>query len=539
MLTTPSTYRPAAGNIQLLRIYNYYRLFIGCLLGAMFWSGIAANVLGTEYPDLFHAVVIVYIVTSMIGLLLFWCHQLHPYTSHVSLLLSIDFIAFSVIIYASGGVDSSMSYLLLISMAIGSIIIHGQAYIALAAFAALLVLLMSAFKAVYGGGDSHSIFAAGITGILLFITAFSFHFLTQKIQASEQAAVASAQYAANFQQRAQLIVERMRTGIVIVNQNLNVELINAAAKHLLMPTTHSAAIEHIPGIDDALSAWRQGVLPSAPLTLAIANGTEVKVSFSAIDDPPMSSLMLFIDDIQQLNQQVQQLKLASLGRLTASIAHEIRNPLGAISHAGQLLGESSALDREEYKLITMIQNHCQRIDHIINNVLNMSRRKDAVPEIIDLNQWVKKFTEEYLRHKPGSIHLEIPSDAVLAKIDQSHLHQVMTNIVDNGVRYSRRHSRQSNDPDNAAAQVRIRVGIDAATDLPYIDVIDNGKGIDDALLPHIFEPFFTTETTGTGLGLYLSKELCQANQAKLSYYLTEKEQKNCFRIQLSHHKRHM
>ena len=533
------TNRQATKDIQLLRTYNYYRLFIGCLLGAMFWSGIASSVLGTQDPALFNKAIAVYIVTSAVGLLLFWLGQLRLYSVHIACLLSIDFISFSLIIYASGGIDSSLSYLLLISMAIGSIIIRDHTYIALAAFAALLVLFMSVFKVLYDDETTRSIFTAGVTGILLFMTAFSFHFLAQKIRTSQQAAVEHAQYAANFQRWAQLIVERMQTGIVIVNQTLAVELINDAARHLLMLATTPAKIDHIPQIYDVLLAWKKGNLPYSPLFFSMPNGSEVKVSFSAIEshreDLHHLSLILFVESAQQLNQQVQQLKLASLGRLTASIAHEIRNPLSAISHAGQLLRESDCIVEEDHKLVNMIQSHCQRIDRIINNVLTMSKHKNAHPEIIDLGNWVKQFKEEYLRHKAGTIHIDIPTDKVMAKIDQNHLYQIMSNLVDNGLRYS----RNSISDNSKTAQVYLQVGVDQTVDLPYIDVIDDGKGIEDTVLEHLFEPFFTTETAGTGLGLYLSKELCQANQANLSYRMTEKERKSCFRIHLCHHERHI
>ncbi len=533
------TNRPVTNDTQLLRIYNYYRLFIGCLLGAMFWSGIASSVLGTEDPVLFNKAIVVYIVTSGVGLLLFWLGHIRLYSAHIACLLSVDFISFSLIIYASGGVNSSLSYLLLISMAIGSIIIYDHTYVALAAFAALLVLFMSVFKVLYDNETTHSIFTAGVTGILLFMTAFSFHFLAQKIRTSQQVAAEHAQYAANFQRWAQLIVERMQTGIVIVNQTLAVELINDAARHLLMLTTTPAKIDHIPQIHNLLLAWQKGDLSYFPLIFSTPSGSEVKVSSSAIEsngeDLHNLSLVLFIESTQQLNQQVQQLKLASLGRLTASIAHEIRNPLSAISHAGQLLGESDRIAEEDTKLVNMIQSHCRRIDHIIDNVLTMSKHKNANPEIIDLGDWVEQFKEEYLRHKSGAVHIDILSDKVMAKIDQNHLHQIMSNLVDNGLRYSRKNISSN----SKVAQVYLHIGVDQAIDLPYIDVIDDGKGIEGAALEHLFEPFFTTETAGTGLGLYLSRELCQANQANLSYRMTEKERKSCFRIHLCHHERHI
>jgi len=527
----PHTTAAIHNNVQLLGVYTYYRLFLSLLLGSMFWLGIGSNVLGSEYPAMFERGIIAFIITSLITLLFFWWGKLKPSTQHVSVLLIVDFIALILLIYASGGVDSGLGYLLLISMAIGSIFIQGQINIGLAALAALLIMSMSVINSAYGSGSNQSIFSAGITGILLFVTAITFRLLTNRIQISEQVALEQAKNVASIQQLAERIIEHMRTGIVVLDKNLKIQLINGSATRLLGLEAHQQ-LDHISALHTHLQLWPQA--NQTPEAMNLNAHQAVKISFSALQDANKPSLMLFIEDTQQLNQEVQQLKLASLGRLTASIAHEIRNPLSAISHASQLLNETENLDSGDARLLNIIHNHTQRINHIITNVLQMSRRQNAKPEVLDLKQWLVQFKEDYLRHNNGEITLNCQYDQVQAKVDQSHLHQIVSNLVDNGMRYNQQTTQN--------LHVSIIAYIDSATELPYIDIIDNGPGINEELAEQIFEPFFTTEVTGSGLGLYLCKELCHANQAKLSYRrIVESHQmpQSCFTIQLCHYLRNI
>jgi len=249
--------------------------------------------------------------------------------------------------------------------------------------------------------------------------------------------------------------------------------------------------------------------------------------------------------VRSLNQQAQQLKLASLGRLTASIAHEIRNPLGAISHASQLLGESDSLPTSDHRLLDIINNHSKRVNQIIENILQLSRRRAAKPAQINLQQWIPAFINDYKSSKSNGNQLNIlmkeknigdshndfdyddtNNNARLdAKFDTSQLQQVLTNLCDNGIRYG---TIQAGRPD-----LRIEIGIDTSQQQPYIRVIDYGLGISDENNKHLFEPFFTTENTGSGLGLYICKELCEANQAIISYKRTNTGE-SCFHLQLAH-----
>ena len=212
-----------------------------------------------------------------------------------------------------------------------------------------------------------------------------------------------------------------------------------------------------------------------------------------------------------MNARVQQSKLASLGRLSASIAHEIRNPVGAMSHAAQLLGESSGLTDDDIRLTEIIQTHSSRVSHIIDNVLQLSRRESSRPERLALKDWLDDFASEFertLELQEGEFTVGDLPDDLEGRMDRSHLRQVLWNLCDNAVKYA---------SETGGIMVEIKGGRLTGQGRPYIDVLDCGLGVDQATADKIFEPFFTARSGGTGLGLYISRELCELNRATLLY----------------------
>lgn len=516
-------------NRRLLGVYIYYRLSLGLLLGILHWTGLSQEVFGSARPTLFTNVAVLYIAACVLSLLLYWANLLTTKTVHLLAILIIDFVGLVVLIYASDNLNDGLGYLLLIPMAVASTFLHNRLSIGLAAFATLLVLGMSLLNISSGWGDSSSFFAAGITGVSLFITAIAFNLSAEKIQSSEQTARQQTQQANYLQIISQRIVETMRTGIIVVDNHLRIQLINNAAAQLLTVNNRFEGIDKIDAIYQRLSQWQNdGVIP-AGFDFNLENNQIVKVSFATLEEAQFPSIMLFIEDMQRLNQEAQQLKLASLGRLTASIAHEIRNPLGAISHAEQLLSESNSIVANDKKLLSIIHNHSQRINFIITNILEFSRRKRADPQVIHVNQWLRDFKHEFLQHRTGNIDIIDEQRDVHAKVDTNHLYQIINNLLDNGMRYSNAHIQEE--------KMTLKVNVRTMDQRPYIDIIDYGKGIPSDKRHHIFEPFYTTEDTGSGLGLYLCKELSEANQANLSYSYDIHKTVSIFRLVLAHPKR--
>jgi len=515
----------------LLRVYAYYRTVLSSLFLFMFNIDIAANILGTEHPRLFLNTVIVHTALNILTLVFLWRNHFTPRQEQIFLLLFIDVIAIVLLMHASGD-ESGLGFLLLASVATAGILLNSQIAILLAAIASILVMSESIYSALQTTVSSKKLFSAGTLGLLLFLTALVFRYLTQKLIASQKESALQTEHAAHLERLAQQIIGRMNTGIIVVNANNKTLLANLAARRLLAISEEDSKISlaHIPEIEDQLAIWKAYPHSRSPFITLADDSAEVRINFARMEDHGDSDILIFVEDNRQISQQAQQLKLASLGRLTASIAHEVRNPLGAISHAAQLLQESPNLDKGDKRLTEIITNHSVRVNHIIENVLQLSSRKETKAQTLDLLQWLGDFKEDYCLAHPGEPRLTIEPMAanISTKVDPYQLHQILANLCDNGLRYSLEQS--------GLLTVLIRVGIEKHSELPYIEVIDEGVGVQEDQLAQIFEPFYTNDPSGSGLGLYISQELCQANEAQLRYTRTE-DQRSCFRLTLAHHQR--
>jgi two-component system sensor histidine kinase PilS (NtrC family) len=536
-----SSYNP----YDLLRIYTYYRTLLGAVLLLMFQLEFAAKVLGSNNPTLFFYTSAFYTGFNFLSLVLMWRLRFQPSARNLFSSLLVDVIALSLLMHASGGAQSGLGYLLLIAIAAGGIMLRERIATFLAAITTIAVISEGAYRFFVLSQNNQSLFSSATLSTLAFFTSLLFQYLSRKIRLSYQEAQEQAAHAAHLQKLAQLIIERMRTGIIVLDKNQEFELINESATHLLGiddAPEPPRKLTDIPELQDRFSAWKRQLKDPSFFTKQLANSTsEIKASFAHLEPGNLAETLIFLEDVRALNQQAQQLKLASLGRLTASIAHEIRNPLGAISHASQLLGESTELNAGDERLLSIIDSHSKRVNQIIENILQLSRRRPSNPQQLDLSQWIPTFITDYKITKGHSKKLSIEfidkmptvfraldadqQTRMHAKFDPSQLQQVLTNLSDNGIRYGI--------PKAGRGDLRIEIGNDTQHQQSYIRVIDYGPGITAENSKHLFEPFFTTENTGSGLGLYICKELCEANQALISYRRTDQGE-SCFHIQLAH-----
>ncbi|MGP1609637.1 MAG: sensor histidine kinase, partial [Burkholderiales bacterium] len=335
----------------------------------------------------------------------------------------------------------------------------------------------------------------------------------------------------------QQIIERMQAGIVVVDQDARVINFNDSARKLLLDPAlvlDVAATELVlpPVLLDQLRAWREDHNARAQPFRVSENGREVQATFTFLEAIPQSSILVFLEDQTHLSSRAQHLKLMALGRLTASIAHEVRNPLGAISHASQLLEESPNISGGDQRLLNIINTHSKRVNAIIQNILELSRHRQEVPERINALRWLEDFAGRLGNsyQYPIAVNIECGSDPVYIRFNASQLEQLLTNLCDNGLRYSR---QQTGD-----ATLDIRIGKHPFTGLPMVDVVDRGPGVAADRQEQIFEPFFTTEKSGTGLGLFICREICEANQAQIFFRRSE-DDRSCFRIIFSHPDRHI
>ena len=524
---TPPSYNP----YYLLRVYTYYRTLLGSALLLMFQIDIAPNVFGSDNRDLFLYTSSIYTIVNFITLIALWRVRFLPSQKYLFALLLIDLVAISLLIHSSGGVTNGLGYLILIAVAAGGILLRGQIAIFFASLACIAIISESIYRSFYSSVSSNALFSAASLGVLIFVIAITFQYLTRKILASTEEARAQAQHAAHLQRLAQQIVERMRTGILVFNNNNEIELFNKSAANLLALSPDDASkmnLSDIPVLESKVKQWQKAQSAHTPIVITDKSlSDEVKVNFTQLEPGGNSDTLVFVEDNRAITQQAQQLKLASLGRLTASIAHEIRNPLGAISHASQLLGETETLSTHDLRLLDIINAHCKRVNQIIENVLQLSRRRTSQPQQVHLNSWLKDFVVEYQSSKirPVEINLHCLVSAIVGQFDPGQLHQVLSNLCDNGLRYGEARTGR--------ARIMLVAGVDAKLQRPFINIIDEGLGISEEGLKHIFEPFFTTENTGSGLGLFICKELCEANHAFISYRRTP-DGSSCFHIQLAH-----
>ncbi len=517
---------------RLLAVYLYLRVIIGLLLLALQLTGNKTVLQNIEDIDMFVWATVSYICVCLLTTAIWPPRSLSTSLHRLVGSLLFDISIMLVLFLASGGVASGLGYLLIVYVAIAAIFFPGRLGVAFAAFASVVILSDTLYSVILQGKNEKDLFASGILGTVLFATSLAFQFLTEKIRISDSLAAAQSAYAEHLQKLAQAIITRMRTGVIVMDQEGKIELINDSALQLMdLPASQSyrhTQLQEISALASLANEWLANPTAKPSKIHTLSSGNQVRISTAVLDLGSNIRTVFYIEDNRALTQQAQQLKLASLGRLTASIAHEIRNPLGAISHASQLLGESTSIDAADQRLITIILQHTQRVNQIIENTLAISRRKEVQSTPFELVDWLKPFIETYQQGNQTKIRLIVEDSELPIRADKSHLAQVLTNLCDNGARYNHKAT--------GVLEVTLKAGLNDNNDTAYIEVIDQGEGISDANLNEIFNPFFTTDSQGTGLGLYISKELCEINQATLTHKTTP-EGHTCFRVDFSHHLR--
>lgn len=519
---------------RLLRIYAWYRLALSVLLISAFALKPQAPMLGDDNKPLFLATALGYFIIT-ISSSLFLRHPRRETKTYSFMLLLIDLLVLTLMTHASGGLNTQLGLLFLVTVAAGNILLAGRMGALIAAIASIAILYEQFYFSL-SNSDNISTLDFGqpaVFGISFFVMALFSQIIVHRMRQGEELAELRGQDIANLQQLNEQIVRRMRTGIIALSADRNILLSNEAAHQLLGLEQSIVLFSRLEDVsrllDAACFAWQQNN-QMRPISFKNTPTTPlISASFAALTQKESNgTVLLFLDDSTQLNRQVQQMKLASLGRLTASIAHEIRNPLGAISHATQLLAESPDIGKADQRLLEIIEQHCRRMNGVVENVLSVSRRQQSLPQLFPLQEWLREFREQYLHQpEPAEIALRLKDKDMKIRFDPQQLHQVVHNLVMNGLRYSQQRT--------GTAKVLIEGGWLELNRQPYLDIIDSGPGVSAVQQGNLFEPFFTTEASGTGLGLYLSREICEANQARLDYI--PREQGACFRITFAHPER--
>ena len=503
---------------RVLITLNAFRLLISTALLLLFAVGSDPHFFGDSKPTLFAATVagyLVFAILSAVSLRQQWV----PRVALAVTQLLVDIVAIVILMHASGGISSGLGGLLVIFIGAASLVIPMIVSATLAAIATFFILGEQFYTQISDLNTIANYPAAGILSGVIFALALATQPLARRIRTSEALAHQFGVDLKNLSELNEYIVQHLRESIVVVDSSDAIRLINSSAMQLLgaeaaPPGTPLDAVTE--SLAEYIRTWREDLsLSSHPELTLITEGDNVRITAHLAplgkDGQRKGPILVFLEDVSQLNARVQQSKLASLGRLSASIAHEIRNPVGAMSHAAQLLGESSGLTDDDVRLTEIIQTHSGRVSHIIDNVLQLSRRESSRPERLALKEWLDDFASEFertLELQEGEFTVGDLPENLEARMDRGHLRQVLWNLCDNAVKYA---------SETGGIMVEIKGGRLTGQGRPYLDVLDCGLGIDKATADKIFEPFFTARSGGTGLGLYISRELCELNRATLLY----------------------
>ncbi|MBJ7278328.1 histidine kinase [Marinobacter salarius] len=524
---------------RLFRIYNHYRVVVSVILVALLFVDPINFDSRFRAMDYYQAGVICYLaINGFIALVMLAGFQ--PRSRHITVSILMDILLLHGLLITSTGITNGLANLVIVSVAAGNILTPTRIGTFYAALGAICSLGISAWSVLVFDDSADEIVRAGSLGILYFAAAFILQYISRRMLRSEALASSRARSIAELEQINRQIIQRMRTGILVLDRFGRIRLANAAAEELLFGTaTEDSKLpsrgRNLPRqLRRGLDAWLKDPGRRTEPFQATQTSPVVQANFTQLDQQRGDQILVFIDDMSRVTQQAQQMKLASLGRLTAGIAHEIRNPLGAISHASQLMNESPNLDEGDRKMLDIIERHSRRVNGIIENVLDLSRRRTADTDLIDVDKWLSAFRDDYLQtqsnehQKSDEILLRTERNLPLARFDVSQIEQVMVNLCDNGLRYSKQATGER--------RIELYAGVTADGERAYVDVRDFGPGIAPEHRVSVFEPFFTTDKSGTGLGLYLARELCEANQAHLSL-VDDNQPGCCFRITFAHHGR--
>ncbi len=496
---------------RTLQVFCAYRVVLAVLVGVAFAYFNHFFMLGVQQPGLVVPTTLAYGIASIA--LLAPARLREPnLTLQVTAGVVADVAAIVLLMYASGGVRSGVGVLLLVSLAAAGLITRGRLAFFHAAFASLAVLLEQMFQVWHYDAPAQDFVQAGFTCVAFFATAGLASTLAQYARTSERIAEERRLDLDNLSQINELVIRDMQDAILVVDGRGRIRQSNPRAVQLLgaLPGGRWPALaDYAPEIAALLEGWRKGSETTFMQLRGGHNAGELQVHFVAIGsgDPP--PVVVFVEDVGRMRQQAQQMKLVALGRLTASIAHEIRNPLSSIGHAAELLEEETAREAPERRLLDIIRGNVFRLDRIVQEVLYLNRRDRAQPESIDPGAYLPHFAQDFAASE------KLPADAIEVRLrtarrlwfDRQHLDQVLWNIARNAWRHGRQRP----------GSVRIELAAASAPGKLVLDVLDDGPGVAPEVQVHIFEPFFTTESQGTGLGLYIARELCEGNGARLEY----------------------
>ena len=505
-----------------LYFYSLYRVFEAALLTLLLFTPPGVLLDAPRHALLGKIDALAYLVLSAV--LLYWARRWRALQPQVLCGAAIDIVAATLATHALPNAAPGIALMLLFNIGSAALLLplrFGLGGAALASAATIAEYLWS----VLGDTDTARPLAERVMFAVSYLAiAMLTYLLGRQMRESQALAERRTAELADLSEVNELIIRRMKTGVLLVDGDGRIRLANEAAQALLG--------EHDEQRNFALAAPELARRMRQWLADRPANDTPLRLGSDAAEvlprfvrlRPHSENVLVFLDDTALVSRRAESMTLATLGRFSASLAHEIRNPLAAISYATQLLEESSEISEGDRRLLQIIHQQCMRTNGIVESVLGIARRERASVEHVELLAFVRRFVDDYrqvLQPEAGTLQAA-GSAPVASMVDPRHLQQILTVLVQNALTYGRL-------PDSPA---RVTIAVRAQDGKPVVEVLDRGPGIAEGNTSQLFRPFFTTSEHGTGLGLYIARELARANDATLDY-VPVPGGGSCFRLLLA------
>ncbi len=488
---------------------NSFRVFLAIALGM---AGMLANQTfhRFEYPSLFQATCAVYLLVALLFRSPLSARR-EGFERQVGRQALVDIICITLLMQLSGGNSSGVGLLLIVTLAAAGMLSETRMVLFWSATATLAVLGEQIIQATVFDGSTGGFARAGFLSLGLFASALLSHILAKGTLAASRVAAEKSLRAESLERINERVIQELPYAVMALNGQGEILQHNARAAELLdVRFFPRCGLGHCsPRLTEMWLRWRAGENPPAHPFQVGREGRRLRARFIELEPTRREGAVVVLEDMTELEVRAQRMKLASLGMLTANLAHEIRNPLSAIRHAAGLLKEDAreARSATAEKLSGIIDSNAERLNWLVEDVLALNRRDRLTRETLLLEPYLNAFIE-HIAQREG-----MPLDFVAVQVagnpsicfDVDHLEQILWNLFRNALRFCRKRP----------ASIRIRaVAGETKVD---VDVANDGPGIPAELQSRLFEPFYTTDKAGTGLGLYIARELAEANDASLHY----------------------
>ena len=519
--------QPRGIPIQLLGIF---RLIMAVILSSVYILSARVSPEALPISRYFQIVLLTYLVFLLVSTLILKRQQFQT-TKFIYIFGLLDLAFISALCYYTDGLNSPLVILLLISFMVHGAFLSRTGALSLLAVSVFIQLALWIKFEFNPGEFQHSWYKLMISqGILRLVGQNCFAFLAlmltnswlHKYEASQQEVERKNEELKKAAILHEAIIQQSRSGLIVLDSAGRIILMNNYIKSWFgdLDLQDSYLMDYLPTLTERFYLWNY--LKFMDPSLFEYNNERYYVEFDEIKQPTGHYSLIQIEPTDIVNMRAQQEKLVALGRLTAAIAHEIRNPMASIYQASQLLGEQEGVTPIENKLINMINNNVQRANRIITDVLVLARKNELERKYFKLPLFLDEVLDEFLVEYPNlkdSITVDIAPDVSRVLFEMSILRQMITNLLNNAII----HSGRSED------ELKIMIEAEMKGETPVLSIYDNGQGLTENVKQHLFEPFFTTHKNGTGLGLYITKELCLSNGGLIQYVEVD-EEKHGFRI---------